>query len=398
MENGASHTGTDAAARDERLFRSREGPRKAPSVCVVIVNCNGGPHLARCIEALRRQTFRDFEVILVDNGSSDGSIEALGALPPGYRLLRAEQNLGFAKANNLAAKDTSAPWLATLNVDAYPEPDWLEKFMQAVERYPEVVMFGSIQIDLRHPDRLDGSGDFYHATGVVWRGNQGHPLSDLADEGEAFGPCAAAALYRREAFLAAGGFDERFFCYCEDIDLAFRLRLVGATCIQVPDAVVRHVGSGVTGRRSDFTVYHGTRNRLWTFVKDMPGPLFWPLLPAHLLANLAFLLLALAEGTFRATGRGLIDGVRGIGPIWAARRQIQRGRRASVGQIARALTWSPVALLRRAANVRPVTAAGTKTPAVAPLHDGVGTVRPGSAEVTGLQSSVDKRSEREHRG
>ena len=329
----------------------------APLVCVIIVNYNGAPYLSRCVEALRAQTFRDFEAIIVDNGSNDGSADALAPLPSGFKLLRAGRNLGFSAANNLAAREASASWLATLNPDAFAEPDWLESLMFAVERHPEAVMLGSTQIDFKRPDRLDGVGDVYHAVGLAWRGDHGRPLDHGLVEGETFGPCAAGALYRRDAFLAVGGFDERFFCYCEDIDLAFRLRLAGATCIQVADAVIRHVGSGITGARSDFAVYHGTRNRLWTFIKNMPGPLFWPLLPAHLLANLIVLQCSLAQGTFRPTLRGLLDGFRGLGPIWAARREIQRKRCASTSDIARALTWPPITLLRRASDIRPVAGA-----------------------------------------
>ncbi|WP_119458831.1 glycosyltransferase family 2 protein [Rhodospirillaceae bacterium SYSU D60014] len=318
-----------------------------PSVCVVIVTYNNAPHLARCVADLSQQIYQDFEVIIVDNGSGDGAIDELGTLPPNFRLLRSPENLGFAKANNWAARNTQAEWLATLNADAFPEPDWLERLRAATDRHPDAPMFGSTQIDFHRPDRLDGAGDLYHATGLVWRSKEGRPVADAADEQAAFGPCAAAALYRRDAFLAAGGFDERFFCYCEDIDLAFRLRLAGGRNIQVAEAVVRHVGSASAGRRSDFSVYHGTRNRLWTFVKNMPGPLFWPLLPVHLLASLILLLRAAGRGSLKSTWGGMAHGVRGLGPIWATRREIQRQRRASTLDIARALRWSPLAPFRR---------------------------------------------------
>ena len=319
----------------------------SPAVCVVIVSYNSRAHLPRCVDALSRQTFTDFEAIIIDNESSDGTLDALGPLRERFRILRAGANLGFARANNWAARETEAPWLATLNPDAFPEPDWLERLMQATARHPDVVMFGSTQIDSRRPDRLDGAGDVYHAAGLVWRGDEGRPVTLVPRESEVFGPCAAAALYRRDAFLAEGGFDERYFCYCEDNDLAFRLRLAGGRCIQVGDAVVRHVGSAATGRHSAFSVYHGTRNRLWTFVKNMPGPLFWPLLPVHLAVSLLLLLRAAGSGTLGPTWRGFADAIRGLGPVWADRREIQRRRRVPLGQIARALNWSPLAPLRR---------------------------------------------------
>ena len=133
-----------------------------------------------------------------------------------------------------------------------------------------------------------------------------------------------------------------------------RIRLAGGRCIQVADAVVHHVGSGSTGRGSAFSVRHGVRNRLWTFVKNMPGPLFWPLLPVHIAANLGALVIAVARGRGRPAWQGLGEAVIGIGPIWQARRELQRRRRVSAWHIARVIAWSPLALFRRAAHVLPV--------------------------------------------
>jgi GT2 family glycosyltransferase len=230
--------------------------------------------------------------------------------------------------------------------------------MAAVTRHPGTAMFGSTQVMAERPNLLDGSGDAYHALGIAWRGNYEHPLADLPGEGEVFGPCAAAALYRRDLFAAAAGFDERFFCYHEDVDLAFRLRLMGESCVQVAGAIVDHVGSGTTGRTSDFSVYHGTRNRVWTFAKNMPALLFWPILPATLAVHIYLLLRAASVGRFAATWRGMCDGLCGLGPIWRERRALQRTRRVGTVAIARALTWPLGKLRRRAHDVRPATPKG----------------------------------------
>ncbi len=153
-----------------------------------------------------------------------------------------------------------------------------------------------------------------------------------------FAPCAAAALYRREAFEQAGGFDETYFCYFEDVDLGFRLRLLGHRSLYVHDAVVRHVSSAVSGYRSDFAVYHGERNMVWTFVKDMPAPLFWLYLPQHVALNFA----ALAYYTWRGQGpaiwRAKRDALRGLGSALRQRALVQRKRRASAKAIRRALS------------------------------------------------------------
>jgi GT2 family glycosyltransferase len=159
-------------------------------------------------------------------------------------------------------------------------------------------------------------------------------------------------LVRREAFEAAGGFDARYFCYFEDVDLCFRLRLRGWRILHAGDAIVAHVGGGSAGERSPFADYHGARNRTWTFIKDMPAPLFWLLLPVHLLASAAAAMRALFAGRGLAAWRGLVAGLAGAGPIWRARTEVQRARSASWTTIAAALAWSPHVLLTRQPVIR----------------------------------------------
>lgn len=321
-------------------------PAATPAVAVIVVNYRAGRYLPRCLAALAQQRFRDFEVIIVDNASGDGSLEAVEPLPAGYRALRLPANLGFAAANNEAAADTAAPWLATLNPDAFPEPEWLSELMAATRRHPDVALFGSTQIVADEPELLDGVGDVFHISGLTWRHGHRRALATCPPEGETFSPCAAAALYRRDAFLAAGGFDARFFCYNEDVDLGFRLRLKGERCVQVPGARVLHVGSAITGAGSAFAAYHSTRNLLWTLIKNMPGPLLAISLPLHLGAQALRLGLMATRGLARPALNGLQDAVRAIGPLLAERRRIQAGRRISVVATARALAWSPTAPFR----------------------------------------------------
>ncbi len=323
-----------------------------PRVRVIVVNYNAGPHLARCLTALAGQTIADFEVIVVDNASTDDSL--VDAVPddPRFRVIRQSENTGFAAGNNIGARDCTGEWFATLNPDAFAATDWLERLLAAAARHPDAAMFGSTQVDAADPDRLDGSGDAFFVAGFAWRGNYGRAARDLPAEGTVFSPCAAAALYRRTAFEAADGFDESFFCYYEDVDLAFRLRLAGEYCVQVPDAVVEHVGAATSGKRSEFVRYHSARNRLWLFVKNMPGGLFWVLLPAHVMLQGALLAWAVVRGHGGPTWRGLRDSLRGIESVLSNRRQIQARRRARTRDIAAALTWSPLKLLRRGHDVR----------------------------------------------
>jgi len=319
---------------------------------ILIVNFNAGRHLARCIEALRRQDSSNFEVLLLDNASNDDSwalAQQAAAGDPRFHFEEAGVNLGFAAGNNRLAARARAPWLAFLNPDAFPEPGWLTALLDAAKRHPTVVQFGSLQLDATDPAILDGAGDRYFFSGQAWRGGFGWPANTRLAQGEVFTACAAAALCRRDVFEVVGGFDESFFCYVEDVDLGFRLRLLGETCIQVPAAVVHHVGSASSGGQgSDFARYHGTRNLIWCFIKNMPWPLFWPLLPLHigLLVLLWLRLLRLGKG--QTMGRALRDAWRGWPQAWESRCRVQARRRASVWTIARAITWNPRELLTRA--------------------------------------------------
>jgi GT2 family glycosyltransferase len=204
-----------------------------------------------------------------------------------------EHNLGFAAANNLAARRAGeVKWLALLNPDAFPQPDWLERLLAAADKHPDYAPVSVL--DWWMPTIPAGStAPGTSITSAGWPGGAttaGSIVDGERDAGEIFAPCAAAALYRRTAFFEADGFDEAYFCYFEDIDLGFRLRLLGYRCGYVADAVVRHVGSAVTGRRSPFSLYHGHRNLVWTWCKNMPGSLFWRYLLLHLLLNLGSVL------------------------------------------------------------------------------------------------------------
>jgi N-acetylglucosaminyl-diphospho-decaprenol L-rhamnosyltransferase len=304
------------------------------------------------VECLAIQKDVNFCAVIVDNASQDGSMSSCNDLDDRFVVLRLERNVGFAAANNLAAQRVSAQWVATLNPDAIPAVDWLKRLLGAAKRHPHVVMFGSTQINESDHSILEGTGDAYSCLGMMWRGQYRYPVSRLSEEGFVFSPCAAAALYRMDVFKSVGGFDENFFCYCEDVDLAFRMRLLGHECVQVKDSVVFHVGSLTAGRRSDFAIYHGFRNRLWTFLKNVPAPLFCLLLLPHAAATFLLLMLEIRRGHARAASMGLLDGFRRLADIAASRRRIQSSRTASTLDIAKAMTWSPIKMLRRSHDGR----------------------------------------------
>jgi GT2 family glycosyltransferase len=308
-------------------------------VGVVIVNANAGLLLSEALDHLSRQTLAPARVIVVDNASTDGSLDAAEQRYPNIEVVRLRENIGFGAANNLAVgKADDCEWIALLNPDAFPEPTWLEELERASHTYPEFSFFAS-RLDAADSSTLDGRGDLYHVSGWAWQRDHGRRRSSV-HEGpphEVFSPCAAAAMYRRDLFLEAGGFDERFFCYAEDTDLSFRLRLAGHRCLYVPQALVRHVGSAMSGRESDFAIYHAHRNLVWTYFKNMPSPLLWLYLPQHILMNLLVIAWFGARGHGRSILKAKIDAVRGLPGAVAQRRAIQTRRVRSAGDLRTAM-------------------------------------------------------------
>lgn len=306
---------------------------------VIIVNYNSGEHLSKVIGGLEKQIFREFDVVIVDNASNDGSVEAVKECSLDVTYLRLSKNVGFAAANNRAINICSGTYVALLNPDAFPEPGWLGELVRCADVNPAIAAFGSRQMIFGENGMLDGTGDIYHCSGKVWRRRYGARMSaaDLVPT-VIFSPCAAAALYRKAVFNDVGGFDEDFFCYLEDVDLGFRLRLMGYSALYVPSAVVHHVGSATTGgRRSDFSIYHGHRNLEWVYVKNMPGILLWGFLPIHLAYSLFsmiyFLLLGYPSSIFRAKK----DALRGFCKMLEKRKKIQPRRSIAVVRLFRAI-------------------------------------------------------------
>jgi GT2 family glycosyltransferase len=324
-----------------------------PAICIVIVTYKSDETIARCIQALGAQTYRNFEVVLVENGGTASAAAALEVLEVPAVLLVPSGNLGFAAANNLGAAKASAAaeWIATLNPDAFPAADWLDEFAVATARYPRCTIFGSLQMQATAEPKVDGRGDCYHAFGFAWRSGRKDPLPTSLEDSETFSPCAAAAFYRRDVFQALGGFDESYFNYMEDVDLGFRFRLAGHASVQLAKARVVHIGGA--SATSDFAVRHGMRNTVTTYLKDMPAALMWPLLPFHAAAIAALCVYNGAKGNGGAALAGVADALRRLGATIAARRTVQKSRKASSGSIAGALTWSWVAPLRMASSVRP---------------------------------------------
>jgi len=311
-----------------------------------VVNHEGGELLLRCLDGVAAQTVVPDRILVMDNGSTDASVADArrrcaedGRLAGRTEIVELGENLGFAAANNRAIGRCETEFVALLNPDAFPHPRWLERLLDAARRHPTASAFGSRQMLAGSPDVLDGIGDVFHVSGLSWREGHGRRLrADDLEEREIFSPCAAAALYRRQALAEVGGFDEDFFCYFEDVDLGFRLRLAGLTARHVPAAVVRHAG-GRSARAAApaFALLHGHRNLVWCFFKNMPAPLLAGLLIPHLLLTI----LEIAFFSTRGQGRPIVQAkgqaMAGLPRMCRKRRAVQAARRASSLEIWRAL-------------------------------------------------------------
>lgn len=319
-------------------------------VAVIVVNWNAGLHLRACVESILSQTAPAKQVIVVDNASTDGSADFLLSEHPSVDRIQMDSNTGFAAANNRAiAYANDCRWIALLNPDAVARSDWLENLLKAARDHPDYSFFGCRQLDAANPTILDGAGDIYHVSGLAWRRFHGHPDHHNArsEVEEVFSPCAAAALFDRSAVQRAGGFDERFFCYFEDVDLSFRLRLAGHRCAYVPDAVVSHVGSATTAADSDFAVYHGHRNLVWTFFKNMPRRLLWRYLPQHILLNVATILHYTRLGRPGVAIRSKWHAFRDLPEVLRQRRAVQSSAIAEPGRIKQWMSSSWLTPYRR---------------------------------------------------
>lgn len=331
-----------------------ESEASPANIAVLIVAYRSRETLGRCLEALAQQSVRPREVFVLENGSPvDERIDS-STLPEWVTFIESEKNLGFAAGNNLLARAATSEWLALLNPDAFAKRDWLEQLLAATQRYSEISIFGSTQYAAGWPGQLDGIGDVYHVTGLAYRAGYMRPIALLPEDGEVFAACGAAAFIRRSLFESLGGFDERFFCYNEDVDFAYRAKLAGYKTVQLRDAAVDHLGYASSGRRSEFATYYGVRNRLWVFLKNTPGWLFWILSPLHCLMTLLLWLSAARFGQFTVFGRAIGDALRAWSDMMGSRREIQHARVASTWQIARAMSWNPLRLFSRAPDVRPL--------------------------------------------
>lgn len=306
---------------------------------VVILNWNGKPFLSACLGSLMEQPGEDFEVILVDNGSIDGSVQFVAANFPQIEIISLQENLGFCKGNTIGISQAKGEYIALLNNDTEVDRHWLEELVKALEERPDVGFCASKMLLYDQRDLIDSVGDYYSIAGSG--GKIGH--RDRADkEGynqqrEVFGACAGAALYRRSMLEDIGLFDEDFFISQEDVDLSFRAQLKGYKCLYVPTAVVYHRLNTTLKTYSAEYVYYGHRNLEYVYIKNMPLPLLIITLPLHLVDVFLSFCFFLAKGRGRPFLKAKWDVLRALPKLLKKRRVIQRSRAVPISHIASGL-------------------------------------------------------------
>lgn len=279
-------------------------------VSVVIPNHNGEKYLRDCLESLNGQTYKDFELIVVDNGSDDESIKIIRECFPPAKVIRLDKNCGFSRAVNDGIKMADSPYVILLNNDTKADKDYIRKLHAAIVKDESIFSVNPKMLQMYKPQLIDSAGDMYCCLGWAYARGKDRQQSAYDKCADIFSSCAGAAIYRKSAFDVIGYFDEKHFAYLEDVDIGYRARINGYRNVYEPGAVVYHAGSGMSGSRYNaFKISLSSRNNVYMAYKNMPL--------AQLILNLPFLVLGyfvktlffIKKGEGRTYVKGLMKGV-----------------------------------------------------------------------------------------
>jgi GT2 family glycosyltransferase len=291
-------------------------------ISAIVVNYNGAEYLAACLESLCRQTYPDLEIIVVDNASTDGSDQIPVEFETRVHLIRSTENLGYGGGINAGIAAASGDMILALNNDLDLDRFFVEYLARAMEADPSI---GMCAPKMLLPDgRLNSTGLCISRSGAAWNRNFGREDTEPDRTQEIIGPCGGAALYRRAMLEEVGSFDESFFMYMEDVDLAVRARLAGWRCRYVPEAVVVHENSATAGRGSDLAVYYGNRNIVWYTFRDFPLRLLITSLPWIIGRNIGVILYYMLQGRGNLVLRAKLHAVAGLGRMLRERKSVIR--------------------------------------------------------------------------
>ncbi len=307
-----------------------------PKISIIILNWNGLEDTIKCLESLKKITYPNYEVVVVDNGSKGNDADVLAKKYKEYiKLIREKKNLGFAEGNNVAIrkviKEKESKYVFLLNSDTTVEPDFLDKLVNFAERHKKL---GSVQPKMVwaiHPHLIDSAGLEYSKTGFGFERGKFCSVKSLNKAEEIFGCCAGACLYRAEALrdIAIQGeyLDKDFFAYYEDFDLAFRLRWAGWQNWYCPQSVIYHFRGASVGTKSKFTAYYGARNQTWNLFKNLPASFFAKNFFFIIAAQIAQIAINLLHGDFQVVWhiiKGRFAGYLGFKAVFAKRKKVKK--------------------------------------------------------------------------
>lgn len=306
-----------------------------PALTVAVLSYDGRELLEIVLPSLAAQRFRDFRIVVVDNGSSDDTATWLRRQWPDVEVVALPQNVGVTAALNVCFDAADTDFVALLNNDLELDPDCLGELVAALRRHPRAGSAAAKLLDFHDRGVIDGAGDIF-----VWHGlpaRRGHGERDRGqyDRAQAvFGACGAVAVYRCEALAAVGPFDASFFAFYEDSDWAFRAQLLGWECRYVPSAVAYHMGSATVGAAAtDFARYHLWRNGIWLVAKNYPAGALLLQAPRIALAHAGHLRDAIRERRLGIWRRAIVDALRGLPGVLRRRRAVQRARTRSLREL-----------------------------------------------------------------
>ena len=238
-------------------------------ISIVIPNYNGSEYLKGCLDSLQNQTMQDFDICVVDDGSTEGSIAQMVYSYPRARLIERRENGGFAVAVNAGIKGTTSPYIILLNNDTTVASDFVENLYKAIEPRPSCFSAQAKLVNMYNQTLIDDAGDFYSTLGWAFARGKGRSVADFIFRSNVFAACAGAAIYRREGFDTIGLFDEEHFCYLEDIDIGYRAKLHGYYNFYEPTAICYHAGSATSGSQyNEFKVKLSARNSIYLAYKN----------------------------------------------------------------------------------------------------------------------------------
>jgi GT2 family glycosyltransferase len=304
-----------------------------PLVSVVIVTWNGRQYLDACLHAVASQNGVSTETILVDNASNDGTVAHVQERFPHVRIIALPENRGFAGGNNAGVREARGRFIALLNNDAVPEPDWIEALLAGLNEDAGFALVTSRIVYMHDPGLIDSAGDGMLAAGGAFKRHHGASVELARESAEVFGVCGAACLMPRRVFDELGGFDEDFFVSHEDVDLSYRARLLGYRCRYVANAVVHHHGSMTISRVSGFAIFQGQRNLEWLYFQNTPTTLLLTTLPSHMLYVAAAGVHFARGGALGTFMRAKLAAVAGLPRALRKRWRVQRARRVDAAAL-----------------------------------------------------------------